>query len=108
MKLKGLHFADVAEFQEAVTDELRRSKKRNFWQLFRNCKTAQKPIHMYANGTYLDKKVMCLRFKKISPKTIGPHSVTGPLKIRQKVMENVHFAIPLFCGNALTRLNKAV
>jgi hypothetical protein len=30
MKLKGLHLADVAEIQEAVTDELKRSKKRNF------------------------------------------------------------------------------
>ena len=38
MKLRGLHFADVAEIQEAVTDELKKvQKKRNFWQLFRNC-----------------------------------------------------------------------
>jgi hypothetical protein len=28
MKLKGLHFADVAEIQEAVTDELRKVQKK--------------------------------------------------------------------------------
>ena len=27
MKLKGLHFADVAEIQEAVTDELKKVQK---------------------------------------------------------------------------------
>ena len=48
MKLKGLHFPDVAEIQEAVTDELKKAqKKRNFRQLFRNCTTAQKPVCMY-------------------------------------------------------------
>jgi len=41
MKLKGLHFADVAEIQEAVTDEL----KRNYRQIFRNCTTAHKPVY---------------------------------------------------------------
>ena len=46
MKVKGLHFADVAEIQEAVTDKLRRSKKRNFRHLSRNCTTAQKPVYM--------------------------------------------------------------
>ena len=30
MKLKRLHFVDVAEIQEAIIDELKRSKKRNF------------------------------------------------------------------------------
>jgi hypothetical protein len=46
IKLKGLHFADVAEIQEAVTDELRRPKNRNFRQLFRNYTTAQMPVYM--------------------------------------------------------------
>jgi transposase len=36
MRLKGIHFADVAEIQKAITDELKKVKKRNFWQLFRN------------------------------------------------------------------------
>jgi hypothetical protein len=46
MKLKGLHFADVAEIQEAVTDELKKVQEEEFWQLFRNCRTAQKPVYM--------------------------------------------------------------
>jgi len=46
MKLKGLHFANVAEIQKAITDELKKIQKRNFWQFFRNCKTVQKPVYM--------------------------------------------------------------
>jgi hypothetical protein len=46
MKLIGLHFADVAEIQEAVTDELKEVQKRNFWQIFINCTTAQKPVYV--------------------------------------------------------------
>ena len=44
--VKRLHFADVAEIQEAVTDELKNVQKRTFRQLFRNCTTAQKPAYM--------------------------------------------------------------
>jgi hypothetical protein len=44
VKFKGLRFADVAEIQEAITDELKKAKKENFRQLFRYCGTAQKPI----------------------------------------------------------------
>jgi hypothetical protein len=47
MKLKGHHFLDVAEIQEAVTDELKKvQKKRNFRQLFRKCTTTQKPVYI--------------------------------------------------------------
>ena len=46
IKLKGLHFADVAETQETITDELKKAQKRNFQQLFRNCTTAQKRVYM--------------------------------------------------------------
>jgi hypothetical protein len=55
MKLKALHFADVAEIKRAVTDELKkkRSKTRNFRQLLRNCTTAQK-AYIYANGVYFE------------------------------------------------------
>ena len=42
MKLKGLPFADVAEIQEAVTDELKKVQKTG---IFRNCTTAQKPVY---------------------------------------------------------------
>jgi len=34
MKLKGLHFADVAEIQEAVTDELKKAQKGEFSAAF--------------------------------------------------------------------------
>jgi D-alanyl-D-alanine dipeptidase len=30
MKLKGPHFADVAEIQKDVTDELKKAQKKNF------------------------------------------------------------------------------
>jgi len=59
IKLKGLHFAGVAEIQEAVTDELKKVQKEEFWQLFRNCTTAQKPVDMPVQ-LILNKKGMCL------------------------------------------------
>ena len=34
MKLKGLHFADVAEIQEVVTDELKKVQKEEFSAAF--------------------------------------------------------------------------
>jgi len=34
MKLKGLHFADVAEIQRAVTDELKKVQKEKFSAAF--------------------------------------------------------------------------
>ena len=34
MKLKGLHFADVAEIQGAVTDELKKVQKEEFSAAF--------------------------------------------------------------------------
>jgi len=34
MKLKGLHFADFAEIQEAVTDELKKIQKEEFLAAF--------------------------------------------------------------------------
>ena len=46
MNLKGLHFVDVAEIQEAVTEELKKVQKEEFSQLFRNCTTAQRPVYM--------------------------------------------------------------
>ena len=46
MKLKGLHFADVAEIEEAVTDELKKVQKEEFLAVFRKCTTAQKDIYI--------------------------------------------------------------
>ena len=66
VKLKGLHLRDVAEKQEAVTDELEKAPKKgggNFRQLFRKCGTAQKLVYVSVE-LILNKKGMCLRFKK--------------------------------------------
>jgi hypothetical protein len=52
MNLEGLHFADVAEIQEAVTDELQRYKTRKFRQLSINCTIALNCI--YANGAHFE------------------------------------------------------
>jgi hypothetical protein len=74
MKLKGLHFADVAETQEAVTDELKTVLKEEFSAAFQKIYDRAKTC-IYASGAYFEfKKVMCLPhlssiFKKISPKT---------------------------------------
>jgi len=58
MKLKGLHFADVAEIQDAVTDKLKKVQKRYFRQLFRNCTTMKKPVYMPMEYI-LNKKKLC-------------------------------------------------
>jgi hypothetical protein len=44
MKLKGLHFADVAEIQEAVTDELKKIQKEEFSAAFQKL---YERIHVY-------------------------------------------------------------
>jgi len=44
-KLKGLHFADVAEIQEAVTDELKKVQKEEFSAAFQKLyDRTQKPV----------------------------------------------------------------
>jgi hypothetical protein len=43
MKLKGLHFADVVEIQEAVTDELKKFQKEKFSAAFRKLYDRTKP-----------------------------------------------------------------
>jgi hypothetical protein len=75
MKLKGLHCADVAEIQDAVTDELKKVQKEEFLAAFQKLHDRAK-ASIYANGAYcqLNKLwvfLMRLRFKKkISPKTL--------------------------------------
>jgi hypothetical protein len=69
MELKGLHFADVAEIQEAVTRSLKKVQKEEFSAAFQKLYDRVKAC-IYANGDYLNKKVMCLPhvssiFKKI-------------------------------------------
>ena len=70
MKLKGLHLADVAEIQEAVTDELKKVQKEEFSAAFQKLYYRAKDC-IYDNGAYFELKkkcvfLMCLRFKKTS------------------------------------------
>jgi hypothetical protein len=79
MKFKGLHFADVTEIQEAVTDELKKVQKEEYSADFHKLYDRTKAC-IYANGTYFKLKSMCFSnvsssFKKISPLTFGPHCV---------------------------------
>jgi hypothetical protein len=64
MKLKGLHCADVAEIQEAVTDELKKVQKEELSAAFQKLYDRAKAC-VYANGAYFElKKGLCLRFLK--------------------------------------------
>jgi len=53
IKLKGLHFAGVAEIQEAVTDELNKVQKEEFLAAFQKLHNRAKACG-YANGAYLE------------------------------------------------------
>ena len=59
MYLKGLHFANVAEIQEAITDELKKVQKEAFsaaLQKLYDCAEAC----IYGNGAYFEfKKKVC-------------------------------------------------
>jgi hypothetical protein len=58
MKFKELHFADVAEIQEAVTDELKKVQKEEFSAAFQKLYDRAKAC-IYANGAHFElKKVM--------------------------------------------------
>ena len=78
MKLKGLRFADVAEIQEAVTDDLKKVQKEKFSAVFQKLYDRANAC-IYASGAYFELNkvyvfLMCLRFKKKKgPKTFGSH-----------------------------------
>ena len=55
IKLKGLHFPNVAEIQEARTDELRKVKKKEFSVAFQKLYDHAKAC-AYANGAYFELK----------------------------------------------------
>jgi hypothetical protein len=79
MKLKGLRIADVAEIQEAVTDESKKVQKEEFSAGFQKLYDSAKAC-IYVNAAYFElKKVRVflayLRFKKITPKTFGTHCI---------------------------------
>jgi len=76
MKLKGLHFADVAEIQEAVSNELKKVEKEAFSAALQKMYDHAKAC-IYANGAYFGfkKRYVSSILKKISPKTFGPQCV---------------------------------
>ena len=53
MKLKGLQFGDVAEIQEAVSDELMKVQKEEFSAAFQKLYYRVKDF-IYANGAYFE------------------------------------------------------
>ena len=53
MKLKGLHFAYVAEIQEAETDELKKVQKEGILAAFQKLYDRAKAC-IYANGAYFE------------------------------------------------------
>jgi hypothetical protein len=53
MKLKGVHFADGAEIQEAVTDELKKVKKEEFLAAFQKLYDRAK-ARLCAKGAYFE------------------------------------------------------
>jgi hypothetical protein len=53
MKLKGLHFTDVAEIQEAVTEELKKVQKEELLAAFQKLYDRAKAC-IYANGAYFE------------------------------------------------------
>jgi hypothetical protein len=53
MKLKELHFADVDEIQEAITDELNKVKKEEFSAAFQKLYDCTKAC-TYACGAYFE------------------------------------------------------
>jgi hypothetical protein len=53
INLKGLHFANVAEIQEAVTDELKNIQKEEFSAAFQKLYNRAKAC-IYANGAYFE------------------------------------------------------
>ena len=69
MKLKGLHFADIFEIQEAVTVELKKVQKEEFSVAFQKMYDRAKAC-VYDNGAYLEKELcvflVYLRFLKKS------------------------------------------
>jgi hypothetical protein len=53
MKLKGLPFADVAEIQEAVADELKKVQKEEFLAALHKLYSCAKAC-VYASGSYFE------------------------------------------------------
>jgi hypothetical protein len=71
MKLKGLHFVDVADIQAAVTDEIKNFQKEEFSACFQKRYDRAKPVYMPMELISNKKKLcvffVCLRFLKNQP-----------------------------------------
>jgi len=52
-EVKGLHFVDVAETQEAITDELKKVQKEEFLAALQKLYNCSK-VSIYANGVYFE------------------------------------------------------
>jgi hypothetical protein len=74
MKLIGLHFADVDEIREAVTDELKKVQREDFSAAFQKLRP-RKSLYICHWSLFSIKKVCVFDLKKISSKTFGPHCV---------------------------------
>jgi histone-lysine N-methyltransferase SETMAR len=59
MKFKVLHFVDVAEIWEAVTDELKYVQKEEFSAAFQKLYDRAKAC-IYANGAYFEWEKLCV------------------------------------------------
>jgi len=82
IKLKGLHFADLAETQEAVTDELKKVHKEEFSAALQKLYDREKAC-IYANGAYFELKkvcvfLTCLRYLKKSVLNLLDRTVYVP------------------------------
>jgi hypothetical protein len=93
-KVKRTPLADVAEIQEAVTDELKKVQRQEFSAAFQKMYNHTKePADMSVVFILNNKKVLCLPhvsriFKKISPKSFGPHCVQTSLHHQPLYMAN--------------------
>jgi hypothetical protein len=60
INLKGLHFADVAEIQEAVTDELKKVQKQEFSAAFQKLFDRAKACIYDDGDPFESKEVLCV------------------------------------------------
>jgi hypothetical protein len=68
MKVKGLHFVDVAEIQEAVTNDLKKVQKEEFSAAFQKLYHAEACI--YANGASFELNVSFSRVFDLKKKSV--------------------------------------
>jgi hypothetical protein len=88
ISLKGLIFANVAEFKEDIADELKKVQKEEFLAAIQKMYDRAKAC-ICASGAYFEfKTVMCFPHvssikKKFTSKTFGPHCVILGIELRK-------------------------